>query len=124
MSEPTGKEAIISAFDRLLDKAAARLDIKFDHGERDEAKRDFVERFESVLDVADLLEIPNIPESVMEEMEKTIEEISPAKVAGYLAAGPLANQVQQIARAIAVRTAEQRLLEHYMSQADEHYGGN
>jgi len=57
-------------------------------------------------------------------METAIEEVSPAEIVGYLATAPLANQVQETMKAIAMRTAEQRLLEHYLSQADESYGGN
>jgi hypothetical protein len=124
MTEPSGKEVVLGAFDRLLDKAALKLDVTFTRDERDEVKRNFIERFGSALEVADMLSFPSIPEAVMKEMETAIEEISPAELAGYLAAAPLAHQVQRIARQIAVQTAEQRLLEHYLSQADEQYGGN
>jgi hypothetical protein len=124
MNEPTGKEAILKAFDRLLDKAAIKLDVSFTENQRDEVKRNFIERFGNTLEIAETLSFPNIPEPVMQEMETAIEEISPGELAGYLAASPLAHQVQQIARQIAVQAAEQRLLEHYLSQADEQYGGN
>jgi hypothetical protein len=124
MDERTGREVILDAFDRLLHKAAIKLDVSFTPDERDEVKRNFIERFGSALEIADTLSFPSIPEPVMQALEAAIEEISPGELAGYLAAAPLAQQVQQIARQIAVQAAEQRLLEHYLSQADEQYGGN
>jgi hypothetical protein len=124
MTEPTGRQAILNAFDHLLDKAAAKLEIAFTADEKEEVKRSFAERFGNALKIVDTIEFPSIPEQVMREMETMIEEISPSEIAGYLAAAPLASQVQQILRSIAVQTAEQRLLEHYLSQADGQYGGN
>jgi hypothetical protein len=57
-------------------------------------------------------------------MEDAIDNLSAAQVVGYLAAIPLAHQAQEMLRAIAYRAAEQRLLEHLVSQADDRYGGN
>jgi len=120
----TGKEAVLLAFDRLFDKAAAKLRIDCTEGEKEEAKRHFAERFAAALDVAGQVNVPEIPEDAMRSMEEAIEHLSAAQVVGYLAAIPLAHQTQEMLRAIAYRAAEQRLLEHLISQADDTYGGN
>jgi hypothetical protein len=120
----TGKEAVLLAFDRLFDKAAAKLRLECSDGGKEEAKRHFEERFSSALDIAGQILVPEIPEDVMRSMEDAIEHLSPAQVVGYLAAIPLAHQTQEMLRTIAYRAAEQRLLEHLISQADDKYGGN
>jgi len=120
----TGKEAVLHAFDRLFDKAAAKLRIECTDDEKEEAKRHFAERFSAALDVAGEVSMPEIPEDVMRGMEEAIDHLSPAQVVGYLAAIPLAHQAQEMLRTIAYRAAEQRLLEHLVSQADDRYGGN
>jgi hypothetical protein len=124
MTEISGKDAILSAFDRLFDKAASKLEIAFTDEEKEEVKRSFAERFDHALQIASVAKFPSFPESVLEDMEHTIEEISPAEIAGHLATAPLARQVQETMKYIAMRAAEQRLLEHYLGQADESYGGN
>jgi len=120
----TGKDAVLQAFDRLFDKAAAKLRIECSDGEKEEAKRLFAERFAAALEIAGQADMPEIPEAVMRNMEEAIEHLSPAQVVGYLAAIPLAHQAQEMLRTIAYRAAEQRLLEHLISQADDRYGGN
>lgn len=120
----TGKEAVLLAFDRLFDKVAAKLSLVCTEGEKEEAKRQFAERFSAALDVARQVAVPSIPEGVIQSMEEAIDHLSPAQVVGYLAAIPLAHQTQEMVRAIAYRAAEQRLLEHLISQADDTYGGN
>jgi hypothetical protein len=120
----TGREAVLLAFDRLFDKAAAKLRLECSGGEKEEAKRHFAERFSSALDIAGQVMVPAIPEAVMHSMEEAIEDLSPSQVVGYLAAIPLAHQTQEMLRAIAYRAAEQRLLEHLIDQADDKYGGN
>jgi len=120
----TGKEAVLRAFDRLFDKAAAKLRIGCSQAEKEEAKRHFAERFSAALDAAGRVSVPEIPEEVMQDMEEAIDHLSPAQVVGYLAAIPLAHQAQEMLRTIAYRAAEQRLLEHLISQADDKYGGN
>lgn len=124
MSENKGKQALIEAFDRLLDRALARLNFDCSQPEKDEAKRHFFERYEQVLDVLEQAEFPAIPEAALVEMESSIDSVSPAQVAGYLAAAPLGGKVQEFMRALAMRAAEQRLLEHIVQQADSPYGGN
>ncbi len=120
----TGKEAVLLAFDRLFDKAAAKLRLACSDDEKEEAKRHFAERFSAALDIAGQIMVPEIPEDVMRTMEEAIDHLSPAQVVGYLAAIPLAHQTQEMLRAIAFRAAEQRLLEHLFNQADDQYGGN
>ena len=120
----TGREAALSAFDRLFDKAATKLGIDCDDDDKQEAKRTFAERFSAALDVAAQVQMTHIPEEVMHGMEEAIERLSPGQVVGHLAAIPLAHQAQAMLRGIAQRTAQQRLLDHLISQADETYGGN
>jgi hypothetical protein len=57
-------------------------------------------------------------------MEAAIDELPPAYVAAHLATGPLALHVQEFMRSLAVRAAEERLLEHLADRADDSYGGN
>ena len=120
----TGKEAVLQAFDRLFDKAAAKLRVECSEEEKAEAKRAFAERFSAALEVAGELQMNEIPEEVVRQMEEAIDHLSPAQVVGYLASIPLAHQTQEMLRSIAYRAAEQRLLEHLISQADDRYGGN
>jgi hypothetical protein len=120
----TGPEAVLYAFDRLFDKAAAKLRLVCNDEEKREAKRHFAERFEVMLDMAGQLDLGEIPDDVMRGMEEAIEHLSPAQVVGYLAAIPLMHQAQEVMRTIAYRAAEQRLLEHLASQADDRFGGN
>lgn len=120
----TGRDAVLSAFDRLFDKAATKLGIDCDEGDKQEAKRTFAERFSVALNVAAQVQMTQIPEEVMHGLEEAIERLSPAQVVGHLAAIPLAHQAQEMLRMIAQRTAQQRLLEHLIDQADDTYGGN
>jgi hypothetical protein len=120
----TGREAVLSAFDRLFAKAAAKLGVEWDAQDREEAKRTFAERFSVALDIAARVGVPQIPDDVMQAMEEAIERLSPAQVVGHLAALPLAHQAQEMMRVIAHHSAQQRLLEHLIDQADDTYGGN
>jgi len=120
----TGREAVLSAFDRLFDKAAAKLGIVCDAQAKQEAKRTFAERFSGALDVVAQIRMTELPDDVMTMMEEAIESLSPAQVVGHLATIPLARQAQEMLRVIAQRSAQQRLLEHLINQADDRYGGN
>jgi len=120
----TGKDALLNAFDHLFEKAAAKLHVQCSPEEKEEAKRNFAERFSAALDIAGQVPVPEIPPEVMTAMEQAIDRLSPAQVVGYLAAIPLAQQAQEMMRTIAYRAAEQRLLEHIFKQADDKYGGN
>ncbi len=122
--ETRGRDAVLSAFDRLLDRAISKLNFRCTPQEKDEAKRHFVERYDEALRLVDQADLPEIPEAAIEKMEAALDKLSPAHVAGYLAAGPLAMHVQESMRTIALRAAEQRLIEHLVGQADETYGGN
>jgi len=55
-------------------------------------------------------------------MANGIEQLSAAELAGVIASVPLAQQTQQMLRAVAYRQAEQRLLEQLAAQADTRYG--
>jgi hypothetical protein len=119
-----GRDALLAAFDRLFDAAAKKLNLACTPEERAEAKEQFAARFEGPLDVAKRVNVDGLPESVVEAMEGAIQQLSPAEVAGVIASVPLAQQTQEMLRAIAYRQAEQRLLEHLAKQADTRYGGN
>lgn len=124
MTTPNGRDVLLTAFDRLFDRAADKLQLECSAEERAEAKRFFSERYDDALQVLDRAGFPPIAEPVMERMEQAIDDLSPAYVAAHLATGPLALHVQEFMRALAVREAEKRLLEHFASRADETYGGN
>lgn len=124
MSEPTGREVLLTAFDRLFDRAAEKLSLECTAEERAEAKRFFTERYDDALQVLDQAQFPAIDEPVMANMEAAIDKLSPAYIAAHLATGPLALHVQEFMRALAVRAAEQRVLEHLVSRAEDAYGGN
>ena len=120
----TGREALLSAFDRLFDAAARKLNVACTPEERAEAKEQFESRFDAALDVAKRAQVSALPEEALAEMEAAIEQLSPAELAGLIASIPLAQQTQEMLRALAFRQAEQRLLEHLTRQADTRYGGN
>jgi hypothetical protein len=115
---------MLEAFDRLFDRAAAKLQIEVSNDEKLEAKRDFAERSATALEIIGQISMPDIPVEVMAAMEKAIDWLSPAQLVGYLAAIPLAHQTQEILRRIAYGAAEQRMLEHLIGQTDDRYGGN
>ena len=120
----TGREALLQAFDRLFDAASRKLNVVCTPEERAEAKEQFASRFDAALKVAEKVEVSEIPTGVIETMENAIAQLSPAELAGVIASVPLAQQTQEMLRAIAFRQVEQRLLEHYALQADDRYGGN
>ena len=124
MSEPTGREVLLTAFDRLFDRAAEKLNLECTADERAEAKRFFTERYDEALQVLDQARFPAIDEPVMANMEEAIDKLSPAYIAAHLATGPLALHVQEFMRTLAVRAAEQRVLEHLANRAEDTYGGN
>lgn len=120
----TGRAAVLSAFDRLFDRAASKLNLACSAEDKERAREDFVERYEKALQMVDQVDLPEIPEAVMAELEGAIDQLSPAAVAGHLATVPLAVHVQDSMRRIVAKLAEQRLVEHLASQADDKYGGN
>jgi len=120
----TGREMILQAFDRLFDKAARKLSVECSREQKDEAKQRFEERFSTLLDALKQLEMPEIPEEVVQSMEESIEKLSGADLAALLASVPLVTQAQELLRLLAYRAAEQRLLDHYIRSADDRYGGS
>jgi len=120
----TGREALLTAFDRLFDAAAKKLNVACTPEERADAKEQFAQRFDSALEIAKKVQVPELPTAVLEEMESAIMALSPAELAGVIASVPLAQQTHDMLRAIAFRQAEQRLLEHLAMQAETRYGGN
>lgn len=120
----TGRETLLRAFDRLFEKAAKKLAIECSDGEKAEAKQRFEERFSMVLDALKQLDLPELSDEAVAGMEEAIDKLSPADVVGLLATVPLVSQAQEMMRLMAYRTAEQRLLQHYVSTASDKYGGN
>jgi hypothetical protein len=120
----TGRDALLQAFDRLFDKAAKKLSVECSDAEKAEAKQRFEERFAMLLEALKSLELRDLPDEAVTGMEEAIEKLSPADVVALLATVPLVPQAQEMMRMLAYRTAEQRLLEHYVSTASDKYGGN
>jgi hypothetical protein len=118
----TGREALLQAFDSLFDAAARKLHVECTADERAEAREQFATRFTGALDIAERIEVPSIPDAVMEDMKASIDRLSPAELAGVIASVPLAQQTQEMLRSISYRQAEQRLLEQLVAQADTRYG--
>jgi hypothetical protein len=120
----TGRDALLRAFDRLFDKAAKKLSVECSDADKADAKQRFTERFSMVLDALKQLELPDLPDEAVVGMEDAIDKLSPAEVVGLLATVPLVPRAQEMMRLLAYRTAEQRLLEYYVSTASDQYGGN
>lgn len=120
----TGREALLAAFDRLFDAAARKLNVECTPEERADAKAEFARRFDAALEVAGRVQTGALPPALIGEMERAIDELSAADLAGVIASVPLAQQTQEMLRAVAYRQAEQRLLEHVAMQAETKYGGN
>ncbi len=120
----TGRDALLGAFDRLFNAAAHKLDVAVTPEVRAEAKEQFAERFAGVLDLTERFESPPLPAEVVEEMEAQVKRISATELAGVVAALPLAQQAQEMLRAVAFQHAQQKMLEHLAMQADTRYGGN
>jgi hypothetical protein len=120
----TGRDALVHAFDRLFDKAAKKLSLECSADDKEEAKRHFEDRFAMLLDALKQLDLRELPDEAVREMEDGIEKLSPADLVALLASVPLVTRAQEMLRMVAYRAAEQRLLDHYISTADDKYGGN
>jgi len=120
----SARDAILAAFDELYDSAAAKLNVPSTPEERAEARARFAEHFDQALEMAGSVEMRELPRPVVDQMKQGIEKLSMAELAGVVASIPLAQQTQEMLRAIAMRQAEQKLLEHLALQADTRYGGN
>ena len=121
---PTGREALLTAFERLFERATSKLNVTCTPEEKEEARRSFVERYGDALQMVEQADLPPISESMMTRMEAAIDDLSPASIAAHLATGPLALHVQEFMRTLALRAAEQRLIEQLAGRADDTYGGN
>src|SRR5262249_12137355 len=117
-------EALLTAFDRLFDRAVTKLNVSCTAEERAEVRRTFEDRYGEALRMVDTLEFPAITEPAMEHLESAIDSLSPPAIAGHLATGPLALHAQEVMRPVALRAAEQRLIEQLVERADDTYGGN
>lgn len=115
---------MLIAFDRLFDRAATKLHVECSEEEKAEARRGFSTRFADALDLAAQITLDHIPDEVMQDMENAIGSLQPAQIAGHLAALPILHQTQEMIRTITYRAAEQRLIDHLITQADDRYGGN
>ena len=74
--------------------------------------------------MAGTVDMTELPRPILEEMKAAVDRLSMAELAGVVASIPLARQTQEMLRTIAMRQAEQRLLEHLALRADDRYGGN
>ena len=115
---------MLQAFDRLFDRAAKKLNVECSVEEKEQAKKQFEERFAALLESLRRVNIAEVPAEVLSNMEAAIDRISPTEVVGLLASIPLAHQGHEMMRQVAYRAAEQRLLDHLIQQADDRYGGN
>ena len=120
----TGREALLQAFDGLFDAAAKKLNVVCTTEERSDAREQFATRFATALEIASQVQVDGIPTQLLESMQAAIADLSPAELVAAIASVPLAKQAQEMLRAIEFRRAEQRLIEHFVSQADARYGGN
>ena len=120
----TGRDALLSAFDQLFDTAAGRLELKLTPEDRAQAKSGFRDRFAHALELTTQMELPGLPEEAIAAMRQQITDLSPADLAGIIATIPLAQATQEMLRVLSIRQAEQRMLEHFASQADTRYGGS
>jgi hypothetical protein len=124
MTNVRGRAAVLMAFDRLFERAARKLNFACTAEEREAAKRSFTERYQQALALVDQADLPAIPEPTLADMDSAIDALSPAFIAAHIATLPLAVHVQESMRQVALRAAEQRLLHHLATQADDGYGGN
>ena len=120
----TGREALLEAFDRLFSAAASKLELEVTPQDRADAKERFAERFAAVVDLTNRFESPPLPAEVVDELDAQVKRISPLEIAGVVASLPLAQQAQDMLRAVAFEHAQQKMLEHLALQADTTYGGN
>lgn len=124
LAEENVNSTLLQVFDRLFDKAIAKLNLECSEDERREARENFALRFREALDVVQNAGVGDVTADAANEMESTINDLSPAHIAGYLAVGPLAVHLHKVMRSLAAKAAEQRLLDQLIEQADDRYGGN
>lgn len=120
----TARQAVLDVFDRLFEKAADKLDVSYTPEDLADARRNFEARSAAILTHLSSVEMGEVPADVISDMEKALDSLSPTEVVGHLATIPLMHKVQEVLRLLARRAAEQRMLEHMLSQVDDRYGGN
>ena len=118
------RELMLDAFQRLFVKTASKLQISYTPEDLQTAKEAFSERLEKVADALNSLPFDVAPPEVVQAMEAALDQISPAQVVGQLAALPLLQHTQLVLQTLALRAAQQKLLESALEQADTTYGGN
>ena len=124
LSEENVNANLLQAFDRLFDKAIMKLNLECSDDERKEARESFALRFREALELIHNSGGGRVSPEALQEMESAIDELTPGHIAGYIAVGPLAVHLHKLMRSIAVKAAEQRLLENLINQVDDRYGGN
>lgn len=121
---PSGRQAILDAFDRLFEAAMGRLNVASTPEERAEARARFAERMRPALDAVDAAQKLELPSAAVDDMRQAIERLTPAEVAELVATIPLAQRTQAMLQTLALEQAHDRLLEHLTSQASSKYGGH
>lgn len=124
VAEETMSSTLAQVFDRLFDKAIGKLNLECSEDERKEARESFALRFREALELIQNAGAGSVSAAALSEMEASIDDLSPAHIAGYIAVGPLAVHLHKVMRSIAAKAAEQKLLEQLIEQADDRYGGN
>lgn len=110
------------AFDQLFDTALGRLHATCSAAERADARARFEQHFANVLEIARGVDVPGVPVEALAELRASVENLSPADLAGMMASVPIARQTQAMLRTIARRNAERRMVEHMASAADTRWG--
>ncbi len=61
----TGREAMLQAFDRLFDRAAKKLNVECSVEEKEQAKKQFENRFAALLESLQQVNVANVPDEVL-----------------------------------------------------------
>lgn len=118
------RQNMLTAFDRLFLKTADKLQVPYTDEERSQAKAQFADRMAKVLDVLDELPVEAVSPEMLETMESSIDELTPAEVVAQMASLPLMQHTQFLLQRIAHDQAQQRFLLTALDHADTTYGGN
>ena len=122
---PTGRQAILEAFDQLFDAAVGRLNASCTPEERAQARAEFTERMTPILEAAEATQKLELPATLVDDMRQSIERLSPSDIAGLVASIPLAQRTHELLKAVAFARARQQLLMHLTEQAEPSpYGGH
>lgn len=118
------RDLMLDAFERLFARTAHKLSVEYSSEELSRSREDFAERMSRVLDLLEQAPFEVLPAGGVEILEEAIDRLSPAEVVGQLAAVPLIQHAQMVLQRLAHQTAQQKLIEHALEQADTTYGGN